>query len=181
MITIEKIDRAGEHRSCHECAALMHAELFNAPLYAVSLPAIGMRVMLCDRHARELEHKLFLVVPRSSRCERCHGAPPNPNGCARCNPERLAERLRAAVDELARLGDARAADESDTPLGESLSVLVERLHALRTAPLDPAGIERTVEQLISYTHGVALAARDTRDRLLRLEMRVAMDKELRRG
>lgn len=33
----------------------------------------------------------------ANRCVRCHHAAPNPNGCAACNPERLGERLRAAL------------------------------------------------------------------------------------
>jgi hypothetical protein len=36
-------------------------------------------------------------------CERCHHTPPNPKGCATCNPERLGERLRAALIDANKL------------------------------------------------------------------------------
>jgi hypothetical protein len=41
----------------------------------------------------------------AERCSRCHPDAPNSNGCASCNPERLGERLTAA---LARITDLEA-------------------------------------------------------------------------
>jgi hypothetical protein len=35
------------------------------------------------------------------RCPRCHDTAPNANGCATCNPEKLGERLGAALAKLA--------------------------------------------------------------------------------
>jgi hypothetical protein len=61
---------------------------------------------------------------------------------------------------------------TDTPIGEMLANVVE-LHALRNAPTDVQGIESTVDRLISATHALAIAANDTRERLMKLEQRVA--------
>lgn len=38
--------------------------------------------------------------PPGKRCDRCHHTAPNPEGCARCNPVRLGERLTLALGEL---------------------------------------------------------------------------------
>lgn len=66
-----------------------------------------------------------------------------------------------------------AGASTDTPIDEMLANLVGELHALRNAPTDPQGIASTVERLISATHGVAIAANDTRERLRRIERRIA--------
>ena len=56
-----------------------------------------------------------------------------------------------------------------TPIDEMLANLVGELHALRNAPIDVSGIEATADELIEHVHALALAAQDTRRRLLKLE------------
>lgn len=42
-------------------------------------------------------------VEHGKRCDRCHRKAPNPEGCARCNPEHLGSRLRHALTEIRKL------------------------------------------------------------------------------
>lgn len=63
------------------------------------------------------------------------------------------------------------ASTPSTPIDEMLANLVGELHQHRNAPTDVQGIASTVERLISMTHALAIAANDTRERVLKLEQR----------
>jgi hypothetical protein len=62
--------------SCHECHARAIAAPFRQPIYALTLPAIGMRVMLCGHHLTELSQvagysPLVAPLPMRLICPSC--------------------------------------------------------------------------------------------------------------
>jgi hypothetical protein len=72
---------------------------------AVMLNVDGV-VALVDRldQLEQVDYKHGPIVV-GARCPRCHYAAPNMNGCARCNPGELAERLVAANETITELRD----------------------------------------------------------------------------
>lgn len=79
MIAIETVERTVSARSCHECFALQLSEPLMGTLYALSLPGIGMRVMLCEHHLRQLDATISnwvdppsTPVPMRLTCPACN-------------------------------------------------------------------------------------------------------------
>jgi hypothetical protein len=64
MIAVELIQADGTVRFCHECAAREIAVLLGESLFALTLPATGMRVILCKHHLDELSAAIGSAATR---------------------------------------------------------------------------------------------------------------------
>jgi hypothetical protein len=69
-----------------------------------------------ENHHRAVCSESTRAPSPAGNCPRCHrgtGAVPNPSGCARCNPERLGERLTETLAERDSLRAALARAEAE--------------------------------------------------------------------